>query len=127
METSMTAYQTGQEYKTLRWGMMPTPVKVGESFAEVRARGTFSAAIQDPGKVSAIVENPDDLPRYLQNLLALAANDFLGERSAACASLAQLTTLTPDAARALEAQASGRLAAAGLRLTALSIEAIEGV
>jgi membrane protease subunit (stomatin/prohibitin family) len=123
----MTAYQTGQEFNALRWGVMPVALMVGGTFAQVRARGTFSAVIADPKLLAEALPDAEALPRYLQNLLGSTMTDTIGERSAVVTTLEQLTALTPETVQVLEHIAQARFAAIGMRLTDVQIEAIESV
>lgn len=124
----MSAYQPGQEFNNERWGTgMPIMVMVGSNVIQVRARGSFSAAVDDPAQLAAQAPDPDDLPAYMRSLVVSAATDFIGERSQAVATAAQLTAVSAQVAQALQAAVEARFKAAGLRLKSFSLEAIESL
>ena len=124
----MTTYQAAQAYTNLRWGtMMPIAVMVGSTFAQVRARGTFSVAVSDPAQLAQAVPDPDDLEGYLRSVMLSTINEVIGERSTEVADIAQLTTITPQTVQAFQAKLEAAFGAAGLQLKQISIEAIESV
>ena len=123
----MTNYQTGQEYNDLRWWIMPVAVMAGGTIVEVRARGVFSVSVTDPVRATEVEADPDSLPRYLQSLVSAAANDWIGERSASAASVAELTTITPRASSDLQARVETRLSELGIQVNRLTVEAVETV
>ena len=121
----MSAFQKGQVFKDLRWGIMPTPMLIGGSIAEARARGTCAVAVADPARLAAQVADPEVLIGFVRSSAGAAISDVLGERSAQAADKAQFTTVDPAVLQAFRGRLETRLAEAGLQLTAVTVEAIE--
>ena len=104
---------------------MPVTVLIGGEIAEARARGTCSVAVADPAQLAAQVPDPENLQAELRPQITLAFTELLGERSAQGLDTAQFTTVTLAALQSLRDRLEPRLAAMGLQLKAVSIEAIE--
>ena len=121
----MAAYQTGQVFTNLLWGTMPMGMLVGGQAVEARARGTCAVAVADPALLAAQLPDPEDLPGYVRSQFARAVNDLLGERSQQAADAAQFTAINPATYQAFRDEVEPQLAACGLQLKAMRIEAIE--
>jgi membrane protease subunit (stomatin/prohibitin family) len=122
----MAGYQNAQEFKDLRWGTgMPVAVLVGGQVVQARAYGTCAVVVTDPVQLAEHVPDPESLPDYVRSQATLAVTDMLGERSMHVTDLAQFTAINPATYQALRDNLEPRLAAIGLKLKAMRIEAID--
>jgi membrane protease subunit (stomatin/prohibitin family) len=122
----MTAYQIAQEYSNLRWGtMLPVAVMLGGKVVEVRARGSFSVTVGDPDRLAQEISDPQALAGCLRPYMTNIASLWIGERAGQVASPAELSAITPQLVQGFRSEVEDMLTGMGLRLTDLSIEAIE--
>jgi membrane protease subunit (stomatin/prohibitin family) len=124
----MIPYQSAQEYNDLRWGTgMPVTVMVGSNIVEVRARGSFSAAVIEPARLAEEVPDPEDLPGCMRSLVVMTITDIIGQRSQEVSEVAQLTAITPQTIQAFQTMLESKFNAVGLKLKNATIEAVESL
>jgi membrane protease subunit (stomatin/prohibitin family) len=128
MEVSMSAYLQGQVFADQRWGTrMPVSLMVASTYCEVRARGTYTVAVQDAQRLAEQIPDPDDLFGQLGAYFQMAITDLLGELSQKVSGVAQLTAVTPATVQAMQANLAPKFDEMGLKLQAVKIEAIESL
>jgi membrane protease subunit (stomatin/prohibitin family) len=124
----MIPYQSAQEYNDLFWGTtMPVTVMVGSNIVEVRARGSFSAAVSEPVRLAEEVPDPEDLPGCMRSLIVMTITDIIGQRSQEVANVAQLTTITSQTTQAFQTELESKFNAVGLKIKSVHIEAVESL
>ena len=124
----MAAYAKDQEFRNLRWGTgMPVLTQIGGEIVQARARGNCAVAVADPALLTEKVPDPENLSAQVRAQIVTAAIDALGEYGQQAETVAQFLAGGIPAGQILRAQVGPRLAALGLTLKMLSIEAIERV
>jgi len=124
----MSPEQPAQEYNHVRWGtMMPATVKVGSKIVQLRARGEFSAAVNDRTRLTAQVPDLENLEAYLKNLVVSTVLDLIAILSQQASSVDQLKAVSTGAAQTLQEMLTPKFQAVGLQLKAVVIEAVESL
>jgi hypothetical protein len=121
-------YQPEQEYNDIHWGTgIPVVLKVGEQFVQVWARGSCSLMVRDRLQLQPRVPNPEDLPGFVRSLLASLIEETIGELGMQVSKVAQLTVVTDQMVQSFQAKIESKFAELGLKLKAISIDAIESI
>ena len=124
----MGIYALNQTLDDVRWGTpMPVAVQIKGQIVQIRARGTCSLAVTDTVPLAAQIPDLEDVAATLRPVFAVALTDLIGELSINASNLAQLTTITDQTRQLLLAKLEPALAAFGLQIKSLHIEAIESV
>lgn len=124
----MNSDKTEREWNDLFWGTgMPVSVMIGSDFAQVRARGTLSFVVTDPGRLEAQVADADQAAGLVKSILVSTLTDVIGEKSAEFSDIEQLTASAPQILQALQAKLESKFKEVGLQLKGLNIEAIENL
>ena len=122
----METYTKGQEFNNIRWGtMMPIAVMVGGVILEVRARGTVSVTVEDPIKIQAQIEDPEDFTSEMRSYFSACINDAIGELSQSAVSTEQFLSISETTKNMFVSAFDHKLAEMGLKVKGLVVEAIE--
>lgn len=110
----------------IKWGTpMPVALQVAGTIGSVRAFGTCRARVTGQARYEEHERDPGAVLRLSRPVLAAAATTALGEMARQAADWPRLTDATSDIAALARAAAEPGLAALGLSIDRIDIEAIQ--